>query len=123
MTSTNQTEEYDKKSYEKINSDFISPRDIKMTEAGGSPVLQSVITNAEISATANEEAKRKREIWAGSIETESLVILESMKGNFELWNSIFRNELMKRDCLDLIKYEDDQNDKTSFISNKKKRCF
>lgn len=47
-----------------------------------------------------------------------LVILEGIMGNFKSWNSNFRNELVKSDCLDVIKYQFDQKDKVAVIANK-----
>lgn len=46
-----------------------------------------------------------------------------MMGNFETWNSNFRNELVKRDCLDVIKNQHDQKDKVSAVAKKNVAMF
>lgn len=46
-----------------------------------------------------------------------------MTGNCESWNSNFRNELMKRDCLDTIKFHHNPNEKLSVVSNKNVSLF
>lgn len=94
-----------------------------MADGSAAFVSQSVINNAEIRATANAEAKNKASIWADKIETESLVILESRMGNYESWNSNLRSELIKRDCMDSIKYYNNPNAKTSVIANKNVALF
>ena len=67
-----------------------------------SDAAQSIIESAEISAAANADAKSKTVTWADKIDTENLVILDSMMDNYETWTSNFRNELLKRDKLDII---------------------
>lgn len=94
--------------------------------------------NAEINATANTKAKNKTAIWTDKIEVDTvycidvdlvstIIIHEGMMGNFESWNSNFRNELVKRDCLDvidyLIKYQLYQEDKFAVIANKNVTMF
>lgn len=54
-----------------------------MAEQSNSPLKNSVLKYAEISATANAEAKIKTAIWEDEIETESKVILEGLMGNYE----------------------------------------
>lgn len=44
-------------------------------------------------------------------------------GNEKSWNSIFRNELVKRDCLDTINFSMDESDKTQVIANKNVAMF
>ena len=67
----------------KNNENPKSPRDIqfKMSDEITTNATQSIL-QAEISATANAEAKNKTAIWADKIETESLIILESMMENY-----------------------------------------
>ena len=76
---------------------------------------QSIMALTEISAAANAEAKNKTAIWADKIETENLIILESLMENYETWNLNFRNELMKRDCLDSIKFHHNVDEKLSVV--------
>lgn len=38
-------------------------------------------------------------------------------GNYESWDSNFRNELIKRDCLDAIEFHHNPNEKLSFVVN------
>lgn len=89
-----------------------------MTKPNDSNTRNMVTENADISTTANAEAKNKTGIWADSINTDTLIALEGMMGNFKTWNSNFRNELLKKDCLDVIKYQIDEDDKMSVIADK-----
>lgn len=71
--------------------------------------MKDVLENVEINATANAETKDKTAIWANKIDVDTATILDGMMENFESWNSNFRTELVKRDCLDVIKYQHDRS--------------
>lgn len=73
--------------------------------------MKTVLENAKISTTASAEAKTKPAIWADKIELELTMFLELMMGNFETWNSNFRNEMVKRYFIDVITYQQDYSDK------------
>ena len=87
------------------------------------PLAPSIVGSAEISAAANAEAKNKTAIWADKLDTDSLVVLDSLMKNFETWNSNFRNELMKRDSMDAIKFHHNVNDKLAVVANKNVSLF
>ena len=86
------------------------------------PMAPSIVESGEISAAANAEAQNKTAIWADKLETESLA-LDSLMKNFETWNSNFRNELMKRDFMDVIKFHHNANDKLAVVANKNVSLF
>lgn len=46
----------------------------------------------------------------------TVTVLKERMSNFEVWN--FRIELAKRDCIDVIKYKMDENDKIAMIAKK-----
>lgn len=54
-----------------------------MIESSNALLLNSVVENADISATANTEAKIKALIWAERIDTEDIVVLEEITVNYE----------------------------------------
>lgn len=109
----------------KDSSDFVSPRDvwIKMAEANKSNNLKDVLEVAEIKETANVESYKKTAIWADKLEIGSSNSLDGMMANFKLWNSSFRNKLIKRYCLYFIKNQRDLEDKISVVANKNVAMF
>ena len=87
------------------------------------PLAPSIVESAEISAAANAEAKNKTSIWADKLEIESLIVLNSLMKNFATWNPNFRNELMKRDSMDAIKFHHNASDKLAVVENKNVSIF
>lgn len=69
-----------------------------MAEQNKENNLKNVLEVVEVKATANAEAHNKTAIWADRAEIKSSNILDKMMGNFEVWNSSFRNELINREC-------------------------
>lgn len=88
--------------------------------------MTAVMENAEIITTANAEAKNKTAIRADKldqVDVYTVIVLEGMTGNFKLRNFNLCNKLVNRDCLDIIKYQLDENDKISVIANKNVAMF
>lgn len=68
-------------------------------------------------------SKTKNIVWADKVHIGTIIILESTMTNYEFWNSNFRNELVKCDCLDVVKFAHNDSNKTSLIANKNVAMF
>lgn len=59
----------------------------------------------------------------GNINANTVRILDGMMGNFESWNSKFKKELAKRNCIDVNKYQYEEEGKVAVIANKNVAMF
>lgn len=57
------------------------------------------------------------------INLDTVIVLEGMMRNLGLWNNNFRNEAVKRDCLDVIKYQHEHGDKVLVIARENVALF
>lgn len=57
------------------------------------------------------------------MDLDSVTVFKGMMRNFEVWNSNFRNERSKTDCIDEIKYQMDERDKIAVIASKNVEIF